>query len=214
MDLVGIDLMPHVAASMLASLPQGDMYRSVFREIPLVKKMIAEGYTGRKGKGGFYRLARKDGGERIKESIDLGSGSYAPSTKARLESVDAARKGGLKALLEHPDKGGQYAWRVLSRTLAYAASLVPEIADTIPAVDAAMRLGYAWRYGPFELIDQLGTGWFAEKLKAAGMAVPALLERAAGRPFYKTEGGKRYYLRPTATMPSSCGLRACFSWRT
>ena len=195
LDLVGIDLMPHVAASMLASLPAGDMYRSLFKEIPLVGKMIAEGYTGRKGKGGFYRLARKGGGERVKESIDLESGAYAPSTRPQLESIEAARKGGLKALVEHPDKGGQYAWRVLSHTLAYAASLVPEIADTIPALDQAMRLGYAWRYGPFELIDQLGTGWFAEKLKAAGMTVPPLLERAGGRPFYKTDGGKLHYLK-------------------
>jgi len=194
MDLVGIDLMPLVAARMLAALPEGDMYRRIFREIPLVKKMIAEGYIGRKGKGGFYRLARKAGGERVKESIVLASGQYAPSVKARLESVRAARRGGLKALVEHPDKGGRYAWRVLSRTLAYAASLVPEIADTIPAVDEAMRLGYAWRYGPFELIDQLGSGSFAKRLEADGMAVPPLLATAAGRPFYKSEGRKLRYL--------------------
>jgi len=194
MDLVGIDLMPHVAASMLAALPEGDMYRAIFRRIPLIEKMIADGYTGRKGKGGFYRLARKADGERVKESIDLKSGAYAPSVKPRLESVAAARKGGLKALVEHPDKGGRYAWRVLSRTLAYAASLLPEIADSIPAVDEAMRLGYAWRYGPFELIDQLESGNLAAKLKADGMAVPPLLARAAGRPFYRADSGKLEYL--------------------
>lgn len=197
MDLVGIDLMPHVAASMLAALPEGDAYRRIFKEIPLVKKMIADGLTGRKAKGGFYRLVRQDGGARVKESIDLKTGQYEPSVEAQLESVEAARKGGLRGLVEHPDKGGRYAWRVLSETLAYAASLVPEIADTVPAVDEAMRLGYAWRYGPFELIDRLGTRWFADRLKASGMTVPPLLEKAAGRPFYKTEGGKLFYLATT-----------------
>ncbi|HEY6336574.1 MAG TPA: 3-hydroxyacyl-CoA dehydrogenase NAD-binding domain-containing protein [Alphaproteobacteria bacterium] len=194
MDLVGIDLMPHVAASMNATLSEGDMYRRLYKEIPLIAKMIAEGSTGRKGKGGFYRLEKKADGSRVKESIDLRTGSYGPSVKAQLESVAAARKGKLRALVEHPDKGGQYAWRVLSHTLSYAASLVPEIADTIPAVDEAMRLGYAWKYGPFELVDQLGTSWFAERLRASGMAVPPLLEKAAGRPFYKVEGGALHYL--------------------
>src|SRR3546814_12450946 len=69
----------------------------------------------------------------------------------------------------HPDKGGQYAWGVLSRVLSYAADLVPEIADDILAVDTAMKTGYAWKYGPFQQIDQLGTQWFADKLKASGM---------------------------------------------
>jgi 3-hydroxyacyl-CoA dehydrogenase len=194
MDLVGIDLMPHVASSMLASLPPDDAYPKIFKEVPLIPRMIAEGLIGRKGKGGFYRLARGADGARIKESIDLKTGAYSPSVKARLESVDAARKGGLRALVEHPDKGGGYAWAVLSHTLAYAASLVPEIADDITQIDQAMRLGYAWRYGPFELIDQLGTGWLAEKLAASGMAVPPLLAKAAGRPFYKVEGGRLHYL--------------------
>lgn len=194
LDLVGIDLMPHVAASMSATLPESDPYRRNLRDHALIAKMIADGYTGRKGKGGFYRLVKKDDGSRTKESIDLGTGVYAPSAKAGLESVDAARKGKLKALVEHPDKGGQYAWRVLAETVSYSAALVPEIADTVPAVDEAMRLGYAWRYGPFELIDQLGTGWFADKLRASGKSVPPLLEKAAGRPFYKAEGGKLFYL--------------------
>jgi 3-hydroxyacyl-CoA dehydrogenase len=194
MDLVGIDLMPHVAASMNAALPESDMYRRLYKEIPLIGKMIAEGSTGRKGKGGFYRLEKKADGSRVKESIDLRTGSYGPSVKARLESVEAARIGKLRALVEHPDKGGQYAWRVLAHTLSYAASLVPEIADSITAVDEAMRLGYAWKYGPFELIDRLGTGWFTEKLRATGMAVPPLLEKAAGRPFYKVEAGALHFM--------------------
>jgi len=194
MDLVGIDLMPHVAASMNATLPESDMYRRLYKEIPLIGKMIAEGNIGRKGKGGFYRLEKKADGSRVKESIDLRTGRYAPSAKARLESVEAARKGKLRALVEHTDKGGKYAWRVLAHTLSYAASLVPEIADTIPAVDEAMRLGYAWKHGPFELIDQLGTGWFAERLRASDMAVPPLLAKAAGRPYYKVVDGVLQYL--------------------
>src|SRR5687767_112428 len=106
--------------------------------------MIAEGYTGRKGKGGFYRLQRNgtgDGGGKVKESIDLTTGEYHVSNRARLESADAA-KGGLKVLVTHPDKGGQYAWSVLSKLLTYAASLVPEISDDIANVDLAMRTGF------------------------------------------------------------------------
>ena len=96
-------------------------------------RMIAEGCTGRKGKGGFYRL-NTSGGAKVKESVNLVTGDYSPSDRARLESADAA-KGGLKTLVEHKDKGGQYAWKVLSGLLSYAASLVPEIADDVVAVE-------------------------------------------------------------------------------
>lgn len=197
-DLIGIDLMPLIAKSMLATLPEKDAFRTTYQEPALVTKMIADGYTGRKGKGGFYRM-NKSGEKKIKEAIDLKTGEYHAEQKASLESIEAA-KGGLNALVTHPDIGGQYAWAVLSQTLHYAASLIPEISDDIVAVDTAMRLGFSWKYGPFELIDRLGTkektgtAWFAEKLKAEGKTVPPLIEKANGQPLYKVADGKRQYL--------------------
>ena len=191
LDLVGIDLQPHVERSMLSLLPENDMYRAIHRRSEFIEKMIADGYTGRKGKGGFYRLNRSDGGK-VKEALDLVTGEYHPARKSGLESVEAAR-GGLRVLVDHPDRGGQYAWRVLSHTLSYAASLVPEIADDIHAVDEAMKNGYAWKWGPFELIDKLGPRWFAERLAAEGMAVPALLEQVGDGTFYRIEGGQLQY---------------------
>jgi 3-hydroxyacyl-CoA dehydrogenase len=128
----------------------------------------------------------------VKEALDLVTGEYHRARKPTLESVEAAR-GGLRALVEHPDRGGQYAWRVLSHTLSYAASLVPEIADDIHAVDQAMKNGYAWKWGPFELIDKLGPRWFAERLAAEGMAVPTLLEKVGDGSFYRIEGGRLQY---------------------
>lgn len=191
-DLVGLDLMPHIAKSLLATLPSSDAYRSAFREHPVITRMIAEGYTGRKGKGGFYRLNRAGGGK-VKEAIDLGTGEYRRSDKPKLESVTSAGRD-LRALAEFPDKTGQYARRVLAHTLAYAASLVPEIADSIVAVDEGMKLGYAWKQGPFELIDRLGTDWFADLCRSEGIPVPPLVEQAAGRPFYRVEDGKLQHL--------------------
>lgn len=193
LDLVGLDLQPHVDASMRAALKPDDAYQTVRRDFPLMEKMIKEGYTGRKGKGGFYRLQR-NGAEKVKESVDLKTGDYHVSNRARLESADAA-KGGLKVLVSHPDKGGQYAWAVLSKLLSYAASLVPEISDDVANVDLAMRTGFNWKRGPFEMIDQLGAAWFAEKLAAEKMTVPPLLKLAAEKGgFYKTENGALKFL--------------------
>ena len=195
LDLVGLDLQPHVDASMRAALSPNDAYQTVRRDFPLMDTMIKAGYTGRKGLGGFYRLQR-NGAEKVKESIDLKSAalSYHVSDRARLESADAA-KGGFKVLVTHKDKGGQYAWAVLSKLLSYAASLVPEISDDIANVDLAMRTGFNWKRGPFEMIDQLGAAWFAEKLAAEKMAVPPLLKLAAEKGgFYKTANGQLQYL--------------------
>jgi 3-hydroxyacyl-CoA dehydrogenase len=185
MDMVGLDLQPHVDASLRMALPKNDAYQSLSGDFPLLSKMIAEGYTGRKGKGGFYRL-NTSGGKKIKESIDLKTGEYATSIPARLDSVDVA-KAGLRALVTHKDRGGKFAWAVLSKMLAYAASLVPDIADNIMDIDLAMQTGFNWKRGPFEMMDQLGTSWFAEQLAAQGTAIPPLLAMAAAQGgFYKT----------------------------
>lgn len=190
-DLVGVDLMPHLSKSLLSTLPDGDEYRKIYRDIPLVGQMIAAGYNGRKGKGGFYRLDEKRNKLAIK--LDTPSfnenASYRPADKPKLESADAGKKG-LRGVVEHPDIGGQYTWRVLSQTLAYAASLVPAIAGDVASVDEAMRLGCNWKMGPFELIDSMGPKYFADRLKAEGKAVPPILEKIGDGTFYKVEGGK------------------------
>ena len=193
-DLVGLDLMPLVSKSLLSTLPPGDDFRRVFKEHPLLGRMIAEGNTGRKGKGGFYRMT-KAGGERVREAMDLATGEYRPARKPRVEAADAGRRN-LAALADHPSPAGEYAKAVLVQTLAYAASLVPAIADDIPSVDQAMRLGYAWRHGPFELIDQLGADWLADAVAARGMAVPPLLQAARGRSFYRVQDGRLQCLTP------------------
>ena len=190
-DLVGIDLMPHLQQSLTQTLPAGDPYHAIARSHPLIEKMIAEGYTGRKGKGGFTRVNREMG--KRKETIDLVTGEYREPIKPGGLPA-AAAKGDLAALIGLKGKMGDYAWAVLGGTLAYAASLVPDAADSIVAIDDAMKLGYNWKFGPFELIDKLGATKLAERLSAEGRAVPALLTLAGDRPFYRAEGGKRQYL--------------------
>lgn len=179
-DLVGLDLMPHINASLAGALPPSDAFHAANRDLPLTKKMIAEGYTGRKGKGGFYRKGAKG-----REAIDLATGEYRP-----LQKATAPDGRDLRALLAQ----SAYAWRVMGQTLAYAAALVPEAAEDIHAIDEAMRLGYNWKSGPFELIDKLGADWLAEKLAADNLPVPALLAAARGKKFYRVENATREYL--------------------
>ena len=186
LDLVGLDLVAHVARSLVANLPADDPFQAIREVPPLVARMIESGYTGRKGKGGFYRRVEQAGGSAI-EAIDLRTGDYRPRRRPWKESD---QKLGLRAFLEQDERASRYAWRVLSQTLCYAADVVFDIADHLLAVDEAMRLGYNWRQGPFEMIDALGPGWFADRLRAEGRAVPALLEKAGGRPLYRVTDGR------------------------
>jgi 3-hydroxyacyl-CoA dehydrogenase len=191
-DLVGVDLMPLLSKSLSDTLPKGDPYFDTIRPMPLVEKMIAEGYTGRKGKGGFYKLEKGKDGSRTKLSIDLATGDYHPSQKPA--SLPGKAERDLAALVTVPGKVGDYAWAVLGPVLSYAAKLVGEAADDIVAIDDAMKLGYNWKFGPFELIDKLGPGKLAERLAAEGKPVPALLKAVGDKPFYRIENGKRQYL--------------------
>lgn len=195
MDLVGLDLMPHVIGSMQEALPKDDMLHRYFKGVPMIGEMVKDGYTGRKGKGGFYRIKR-DGDKKVKESINLSTRDYAKSTKSELESGKLKPKQ-LRTLLEHPDRGGQYARTMLTKTLAYAACLVPEAADRVSDVDEAMRLGYNWKLGPFELIDIIGADWLVEKLKEDGVEIPDLLVMAGSQKFYRINEGQRQELSPS-----------------
>lgn len=196
-DLVGVDLMPHLAQSMLSTLPKDDEYRKIYKDFPFIHGMIKEGYTGRKGKGGFYRLDPAGKGKKEKQALKLDADSFSESQyknadKPKLASAELGKQG-LKAVVTADDEGGRYAWKVLNRTLAYAASLAGEIADTIYDIDEAMKLGYNWKFGPFEMIDALGPAWFAEKLKEDKIQVPAILKKVGNGTFYKVENGKREF---------------------
>jgi 3-hydroxyacyl-CoA dehydrogenase len=187
LDLVGIDLIPHVNASLARTLAPGDAFHAHNRDVPLMTRMIDQGLTGRKGKGGFYLFDRKT---RRKQAIDLATGEFRPEAAPDLPEL----AGTLAQIMDAPTKAGRYAWAVMGHTLAYAASVVPEAASTLVDIDAAMRLGYNWRWGPFELIDKLGTAWFADRLRDEGKAVPKLLGIAAGRPFYRVQDGRQQFM--------------------
>ncbi len=191
-DLVGIDLMPHLMASLTSTLPKDDPYQAIARSEPLIEAMIAEGYTGRKGKGGFYHMAKGADGARVKEAKDLKTGEYRPATSPANVRGSAAR-GDLKTLISAKGKVGDYAWAVLGPTLSYAASIVPEATKTVVGVDDAMKLGYNWKAGPFEMIDAIGAAHLVERLQAASLPVPDILKQIGEKTFYRIEGGKRQY---------------------
>ncbi len=158
-DLIGIDLMADVLKSFIKELPKTDKFHEVAQEIPLIKKLIETGYTGRKGKGGFFRV-NKEGGVKILEAINLETGDYSPSKKIDVKSD----KVDLKKLINRDDKYGKYAWSVISKIIKYASSLVPEITDEFNDIDEAMRLGFNWSKGPFEMLEEIGIEIFFNKI--------------------------------------------------
>ncbi len=158
-DLIGIDLMADVLKSFIKELPETDEFHEVAKEIPLVKKLIESGYTGRKGKGGFYRM-NKTGAAKVMEAINLETGDYFPSKKIDVKSD----KVDLKGLIDRNDKYGEYAWSVISKIIKYASSLVPGITKEFNDIDEAMRLGFNWAKGPFEMLEEIGVKNFFDKV--------------------------------------------------
>ena len=158
-DLIGIDLMADVLKSFIKELPKSDEFHEVAKEIPLVKKLIETGYTGRKGKGGFYRM-NKTGATKVMEAINLETGDYSVSKKINIKSD----KVDLKGLINRKDRYGDYAWSVLSKIIKYASSLVPGITKEFNDIDEAMRLGFNWAKGPFEMLEEIGVKNFYNKI--------------------------------------------------
>ena len=211
MDLVGIDLVPHVTASLLENLPEDDPFHEIAGTgVEIVDDMLAEGYIGRKGKGGFYRL-NTEGGQRVKEARDLNTGKYRPADRRAAFPSAKMGKQGLRRLIDHPDRGAKFVAEVLLDTLSYAAHLVPDVSDDIYSIDTAMKIGYNWKKGPFEMMDSIGIVSMVERLEASGRGVPPMLVEAAKKgSFYEivdnettrltTEGKMEIIDRPTNTL--------------
>lgn len=174
-DLIGIDLMSDVAKSLVDSLPEDDAFHAVGSPLPEMVKMIANGQTGNKGGKGFYRDLDPGG----RQVFDFSSQTYIDFIRPSIAIAEKAEQQGIKVLLEDSSIHGDYAWRVLSQTLVYAAALIPEVGHDPLAIDDAMKLGYNWIKGPFELIDELGPLDFVQRLNREQREVPLYLQQIA-----------------------------------
>lgn len=191
-DMVGLDTVGHVAENSYKTLVD-DEDRETFKTPAYITAMIQKGQLGDKAKGGFYKRVGKD-----IQTLDPKTGEYrakggdpeiAKATKALAKIEDPRER--VKKLVATPGPVGEFAWAVLSRALAYAARRIPEITDSIENIDNAMKWGYNWDLGPFEVWDALGFAETADRMKKDGIALPAWIEkmRAADAPsFYKVEG--------------------------
>ena len=183
-DLIGIDLMSDVVQSLVNILPPADPFHAEAAKIPLMTQMIANGQTGNKQGQGFYRDA-----ESGREVLSLETGAYQDAARLQLPLAEKGEQQGVGHLLADDSLYGRFAWRVLSRTLSYAASLIPEVGDDPVSIDDAMKLGYNWIQGPFEMLDKIGVDAFIERLEAEQLPVPGFLDEARGSSFYRVADG-------------------------
>ena len=184
-DLIGLDLMLDVAASLAMALPPDDAFQRVAEGLPVMRDLVSAGYTGNKGAGGFYR-----GSADAREVVDLQTGGFRPTVRPQAEAASVGERDGLRALAEHPSPAGRFARRVLAHALGYAASLVPDVSGEIVPIDEAMKLGYGWTRGPFEMIDSLGAGWFRDLLAAEGFPIPPVFDALGDSSFYRVREGR------------------------
>ena len=178
-DLIGIDLMADVAKSLENILPENDEFHKYAAPIEFVSNMIANGQTGNKNDQGFYKQVGDE-----KMVIDLSNGNYVEHKRLKTSLLEDAEKIGVTAIISDQSKYGLFIWDVLSETLSYAASLVPEVTEDVTQIDDAMKLGYNWVKGPFELIDEIGIDYFVKRLKNSARDVPDFLENSLNNKFY------------------------------
>lgn len=191
-DMVGLDTLVHVADNCWDSLT-ADEEREVFKAPAFIRAMVDKRLLGDKTKGGFFKRVGKD-----VQTFDPATLAYRdkggdPAIKAvtkELSKIEDPRVR-VKKLCDDQGKAGAFGWKILAKTLAYAARRVPEIASSIDAVDDAMRWGYNWELGPFEVWDALGFAATVDRMKASGVALPPSIDamKAKGATgFYRADG--------------------------
>jgi 3-hydroxyacyl-CoA dehydrogenase len=193
-DLVGIDTLQHVAGNSYELLVN-DEQRDIFKFPDFIKEMVTKGLLGNKSKQGFFKKVKGEKGQEF-FYYDYKTGEYAPSQRPKFASLEAAKPiddpgKRLKAVVTGSDKAAQFAWTNLRDTLIYTFNRIPEIADDIVNIDNAMKWGFNWELGPFEMLDAIGVAYFVERAGKDGVQLPAGL--AAVESFYKFENGRNYY---------------------
>ena len=221
-DLVGLDVFAHVVKNLHENLPD-DPERAIFVMPEFVTKMIERGLLGNKTKAGFYQRKKGDGDKREIWTFDTATLDYRPSQKVKLPSLDMAKniedtRERLNTLTWAKDRAGQFLWKTISKTLTYTADRIPEIADTVVEVDRAMRWGFNWELGPFEVWDAIGVEKSVAKLKEEGRSIPANVQKlldSGAQTFYKQENGQRFYFDfasskylPLADAPGTIVLKS------
>ncbi len=175
-DIVGLDVMASVAKNLHERLETPEE-RAIFTLPEIVQKMITNGQLGEKTGAGFYRRL-KDG---TIEALDLNTGEYRPRQKARFAHFDAIAKlpleERLKALVNHDSREGQFLWRLHEETLSYVGQHAPELADDPIAIDHAIKWGFNWELGPFQIWDALGVRETVERMEREGKPAPELAKK-------------------------------------
>ena len=204
-DIVGLDVLVHVVRNIYETAAADEM-RERYRVPALVEEMLKRGWLGDKTGGGFYKKVKGGEGKDIL-SLDWKTMEYRARAKARFGSLEAGKsiedtRERLRELLAPAlagragDKGAQFLWRSVSEMCLYAARRVPEIADRVVDVDRAMRWGFAWEMGPFEIWDAAGVEPMAKRIEQEGRAIPPLVTEllASGRKsFYSPETGRTFF---------------------
>jgi 3-hydroxyacyl-CoA dehydrogenase len=221
-DIVGLDVLVHVVRNIYDSIPN-DESRENYRLPALLEEMMKRGWLGDKTGGGFYKRVKK-GGESEILTLDWQAMEYRPKKKAKFGSIEAGKgvedtRARLRALVapviegKGVDVANQFLWGSLSESCLYAARRVPEIANSIVDVDRAMRWGFAWELGPFEVWDAIGVEKMAGAIEREGKQIPPIVSRVLASPkrsFYEHEkGSTRYFDLATgalAPMPETPGI--------
>ncbi len=186
-DLVGLDVMGLVSKNLQDNLPGDDAGRAYAKLPTKVEAMYGRGQIGRKAGGGFYRMRKTDDGAKVKEVFDLKDETWRDAGAVVLDEAMQNLGGIMSAETAH----GQYVRTVMGGTMLYAADLVPQISDDVVNIDRAMRWGFNWRQGPFELIDALGAKNVIGYLEEQGTPLPAMLQvlkDAEAESFYRNDG--------------------------
>ncbi|MBM6592605.1 3-hydroxyacyl-CoA dehydrogenase/enoyl-CoA hydratase family protein [Microvirga pudoricolor] len=184
LDLVGIDLVPHVWGSLMRALPASDAIQAYdLPGDPVIRGLIEAGRLGRKAKAGFYRVNP----DKSRDALDLASGQYRSEASVAADVIPGKGRDA-KILLASHHPLGDYAWRTLARVIAYAAEIGPDIAADVASIDTAIELGYAWKEGPFRLADRYGVSDLAKRLAADGETIPPLLAAAVAQGGFYRDG--------------------------